>query len=79
MLDITSTIYILVSVLAGGTLFAWFQFYMEYRGYCKGCSTNTCSPKLRKNPFMSKCFVGAVFFTLALGLALRLLYGVEGI
>lgn len=78
MLDIISTIYILVGVLVCGTVFAWFQFYMVYRGYCKACSDKACSPELKKNPFVSKCFVGAVFFSVALGLSIRLLVGLGG-
>ncbi len=78
MLNVNTTIYILVLVLAGGTIFAWTQFYMEFKGYCKSCSDKTCSPELRKNPFLSKCFVGAIFFTLALSLAVRLLFALEG-
>lgn len=79
MFDIISTIYYLVGILAGGTVFAWFNFYLEFSGRCDSCSSGECSPKVKANPFISKCFFGAVFFTLALALALRLLYGVKGI
>lgn len=79
MFDITSTVYYLVGVLAGGTIFAWVQFYLEYKGYCKSCSSGKCSPSVKSNPFFSKCFIGAVFFTISLALAFRLLYGLEGL
>ncbi len=52
-------------VLLGGTAFAWYNFLSEYFYWkthkkCKsGCPINP------KNPFLSACFGGAVFFTIA--------------
>lgn len=51
---------ILVGVLALGTIYAWYQFYKVIVNEC-----DTCSVDLHQSPFKSKCFVGAVFFTLA--------------
>ncbi len=45
-------------ILTGGTLFAWYQWYLEYFKDCKTC--------LGEKQFISKCFLGAIFFTLAL-------------
>lgn len=52
-------------VLLGGTLFAWFNFSRELipwlnQGTCDiGCGVGV------SNPFLSPCFFGAVFFTIA--------------
>lgn len=52
-------------VLLAGTLFAWFNFFKEWVAYSQsvsctiGCSAGT-------NPFLTPCFGGAVFFTIAL-------------
>lgn len=46
-------------VLLGGTAFAWYQWYMEYFQHCEPCSGEEAQ-------FFSKCFLGAVFFTIAL-------------
>lgn len=62
-MDIKTTLYILVGVLTGGTLFAWYNVYLEYRNMCGSCA----GPK--ENIFLSKCFWGAMFFTIALALA----------
>jgi len=53
-------------VLLGGTVFAWYNFALEFINWTNGkvCTTG-CSVDLT-NPFLSKCFFGAVFFTIAL-------------
>ena len=53
-------------VLLGGTVFAWYNFAIEFINWTNGkvCTTG-CSVDLT-NPFLSKCFFGAVFFTIAL-------------
>ena len=56
--------YMLDAVLFAGTVYAWYQFYKVWHNKC-----DTCSVDLHMSPFKSKCFVGAVFFTLALALA----------
>jgi hypothetical protein len=48
-------------VLLAGTIYAWYNWYLVLVGKCK-----TCSVLVHDNPFTSKCFWGAVFFTLAL-------------
>lgn len=63
-MSLQTVIYTLVIVLALGTIYAWYQFAKVVMNKC-----DTCSIDLHQNPFKSKCFVGAVFFTLALLLA----------
>jgi len=59
-------------VLLAGTLFAWYNFAMEWIAYSEktsctvGCSAGT-------NPFLTPCFGGAVFFTIAFFLSMVLL------
>ena len=64
-MDIKNVLYILNAVLALGTLYAWYQFYKVVANKC-----DTCSIVLLQNPFKSKCFTGAIFFTLSFGLAI---------
>ena len=73
-MTIVNVLQILVIVLAGGTAFAWYQFSLEFRGYCKACSGSKCSSEVKQNPFFSKCFVGALFFTFSFILASIALY-----
>ena len=60
-------------VLLGGTVFAWYNFALEFINWINGkiCTTG-CSVDLT-NPFLSKCFFGAVFFTIALILSMIML------
>jgi hypothetical protein len=53
-------------VLLGGTLFAWFNFFQELIGWLgeKSCTLG-CTGDGPINPFLSPCFYGAVFFTIA--------------
>ncbi len=51
---------LLTAVLAGGSGYSWFQFYKVVKNQC-----DTCSVGLHQSPFKSKCFTGAVFFTVA--------------
>ncbi len=53
-------------VLLGGTLFAWYNFISEFIAWRKGEKCKTGCPTNVKNPFLSPCFGGAVFFTIAL-------------
>jgi len=52
-------------VLLGGTLFAWFNFATELIDWmAKRACTTGCTAGL-VNPFMTSCFYGAIFFTIA--------------
>lgn len=66
MFDITATLWTLDVVLVLGTIYAWYQFALVLARQC-----DTCSVDLKANPFKSKCFVGAIFFSLALILAIN--------
>jgi hypothetical protein len=55
-------------VLLAGTTYAWYNWYLVLKGECK-----TCSVGVHENPFTSKCFWGALFFTLALAINATLL------
>lgn len=48
-------------VLLAGTSYAWYNWYLVFVGKCK-----TCSISVHESPFSSKCFWGAIFFTIAL-------------
>jgi preprotein translocase subunit SecG len=61
----TNILYIQFLILLGGTIFAWYQWILEYLDRCKVCGTNAT---------FSKCFVGALFFTLALILNIIMIY-----
>ena len=63
-MDLQNVLYLLNVVLALGTIYAWYQFYKVVANKC-----DTCSVGLHQSPFKSKCFTGAVFFTLAFALA----------
>ena len=67
-MDIQNIVYLLNVVLALGVIYSWYQFYKVVANKC-----DTCSVGLHQSPFKSKCFVGAVFFTLAFALALWIL------
>lgn len=54
-------------ILVGGTAFAWYQWYLEYFKHCEACSGTEAQ-------FFTKCFLGALFFTLALILNLILVF-----
>ncbi len=66
MFDINTTICALVIVLAMGTAYAWYQFALVLARKC-----DTCSLDLKESPFKSKCFVGAIFFSIAFILSLN--------
>jgi len=52
-------------ILLGGTLFAWTNFTIELINWLnkKACTTG-CAVGL-VNPFLTPCFYGAIFFTIA--------------
>lgn len=66
MFDLNTTVYALIVVLALGTIYAWYQFALVLARRC-----DTCSVDLKASPFKSKCFVGAIFFSIAFVLALN--------
>jgi len=51
-------------VLLAGTVFAWYNFFVELIAWLgkKACQLS-CIPGV--NPFLTPCFYGAVFFTIA--------------
>lgn len=51
-------------VLLAGTLFAWFNFFNELISWI-GNSSCTIGCAAGANPFLSPCFGGAIFFTIA--------------
>ena len=53
-------------VLLGGTLFAWSNFTLELIAWLnkKTCETGCTAGKVI-NPFLTPCFYGAIFFTIA--------------
>ena len=71
-MDLNTTIYLLTAVLGAGTAYAWFQFYKVVANKC-----DTCSIGLHQSPFKSKCFVGALLFSVAFALALYACYLVK--
>ncbi|AKM84452.1 TPA: hypothetical protein DCZ46_03815 [Candidatus Campbellbacteria bacterium] len=64
-MELITSLEILIGVLTLGTIYAWYQFYQVLVKRC-----DTCSVGLKASPFRSKCFVGAIFFTTALLLAI---------
>jgi len=53
-------------ILLLGTLFAWTNFIMELVSWInqEACITG-CSVGVVKNPFLTPCFYGALFFSIA--------------
>lgn len=60
-------------VLLVGTVFAWTNFIAELFSWLndKACTTGCAAGKIA-NPFLTPCFYGAIFFTLAFLLSLVL-------
>ncbi len=69
MTTLQITLALLTAVLAGGSSYSWYQFYKVVKNQC-----DTCSINLHQSPFKSKCFVGALFFTVAFLLSLYACY-----
>lgn len=60
-------------ILLIGTLFAWFNFTKELINWlAKRACTTGCAIGL-VNPFLTPCFYGAIFFTIAFILSVLLL------
>jgi hypothetical protein len=68
-----SVVWIQFYVLLGGTAFAWYNFISEFIAWTKGKKCKTGCPVNVKNPFLTPCFGGAIFFTIAFILNLLLL------
>jgi len=59
-------------VLLAGTLFAWFNFANELISWISDSSC-TIGCAVGANPFLSPCFGGAIFFTIAFVLHLMIM------
>lgn len=64
-MNLQNILYLLNIVLGLGTIYAWYQFYKVVANKC-----DTCSVDLHQNPFKSKCFTGAIFFSISFILAI---------
>ncbi|MDD5032399.1 MAG: hypothetical protein PHR36_05195 [Patescibacteria group bacterium] len=52
-------------ILLAGTVFAWFNFTVELKGWLgQGTCALGCAAGV-VNPFLTPCFYGAIFFTAA--------------
>ena len=64
-------------ILLGGTLFAWINFGIELVDWLnKRACTTGCVLGL-VNPFLTPCFYGAIFFTIAFILSAYILRGTK--
>ena len=63
-MEIETILKLLIIILLCGTSFAWYQTYQVFAKKDIACSGDKCG-----NIFTSKCFIGAVFFTVAFSLA----------
>lgn len=52
-------------VLLAGTAFAWYNVMREFVTWYEGKKCKTGCPNNIKNPFLSPCFGGAIFFSIA--------------
>lgn len=64
-------------ILLGGTLFAWFNFFTELNNWfnSRACTTG-CSANI-VNHFLTPCFYGAIFFSIAFILSIIILKRTE--
>jgi hypothetical protein len=62
-------------VLLLGTVFAWANFGLELNSWLqeKECATGCFVGQGTQNPFLSACFFGAIFFTIAFILSILIL------
>ncbi len=59
-------------ILLAGTIFAWYNFFIELDTWLKK-STCQLGCTLGLNPFLTPCFYGAIFFTIAFILSVIIL------
>ncbi|MFA6382021.1 MAG: hypothetical protein WCX08_02010 [Candidatus Buchananbacteria bacterium] len=60
-------------ILLAGVSFAWVNFFVELANWLnQTAGTFGCAVGV-KNPFLTPCFYGAIFFTIAFGLSAVLL------
>jgi len=53
-------------ILLAGTLFAWFNFFKELVNWLETSNCKIgCAVTVLSNPFLTPCFYGAIFFTVA--------------
>ena len=64
-------------ILLMGTLFAWSNFTMELLSWLKNKPCQTGCTVGVVNPFLTPCFYGAIFFTIAFVLSAILLAKAE--
>ena len=69
----TKLIKIQFYVLLGGTLFAWANFGNEVVKWLTQNNAVSCSGTKLTNPFITPCFGGAIFFTIAFVLSVLLM------
>ncbi len=62
-------------ILLIGTVFAWSNFASELFSWLNGraCTTGCSAAGQAVNPFLTPCFYGAIFFTLAFILSLSMM------
>jgi hypothetical protein len=60
-------------ILLLGTVFAWGNFIYEFYGWLKIGSCQTGCAVGATNPFLTPCFYGALFFTIAFVLSVVIL------
>lgn len=60
-------------VLLAGTLFAWYNFGRELVGWLNSGTCEIGCPGAAASPFLTPCFGGALFFTLAFILSVLIL------
>lgn len=60
-------------VLLLGTLFAWVNFTRELVAWLQLRTCPVCTIGANTNPFLTPCFYGAVFFTIAFVMSVMLI------
>lgn len=61
-------------ILIGGTAFAWYNFTREMIDYLNAQACSVGCATAGTNPFLTPCFGGAVFFTIALVLSVTMAF-----
>jgi hypothetical protein len=64
-------------ILLVGTVFAWFNFTRELIAWRSATGSSLgCTPGIT-NPFLTPCFYGAIFFTLAFIISILMLQKIK--